>query len=82
MAIIINHNFLINFNTVKKYFQDLLSQHIHFCQVNFIIIYLVEITYYFKFLLIKLISFIVLTHFFQFHQLKNLRQPRLLTFLS
>jgi len=30
--------------TVKKYFQDLLSQHIFFCQINFIIIYLVEIT--------------------------------------
>jgi len=28
--------------TVKKYFQDLLSQHIFFCQINFIIIYLVE----------------------------------------
>jgi len=28
----------------KKYFQDLSSQHIFFCQINFIIIYLVEIT--------------------------------------
>jgi len=63
----------------KKYFQDLLSQHIFFCQINFII-YLVEITYYFEFLMIKLISFILLTHFFQFNQLKMLRQPRLLTF--
>jgi len=27
--------------------------------------------------MIKLISFIVLTHFFQFNQLKNLRQPGL-----
>jgi len=45
-------------------------------------IYLVEITYYFEFLMIKLIAFIVLTHFFQFNQLKILRQPRLLTFLS
>jgi len=64
------------------YFQDLLSQHIFFCQINFIIINLVEITYYFEFLMIKLIPFIVLTHFFQFNQLKILRQPRLLTFLS
>jgi len=63
----------------KKYFQDLLSQHIFFFQINFIIIYLVEITYYFEFLMVKLI-YIVLTHFFQFNQL--LRQPRLLTFLS
>jgi len=46
--------------TVNKYFQDLLSQQIVFCQINFIIIYLVEITYYFEFLMIKLISFIVL----------------------
>jgi len=30
--------------------------------------------------MIKLISFIVLTHFFQFNHLKILRQPRLLTF--
>jgi len=37
--------------------------------------YLVEITYYFKFLMIKLISFIELTHSFQFNQLKILRQP-------
>jgi len=64
------------------YFQDLLSQHIFFCQINFIIIYLVEVTYYFEFLMIKWIYFIVLTHFFQFNQLKILRQPRLLTFLS
>jgi len=56
-------------DTVKKYFQDLLLQHIFFCQINFLIIYLVEITYYFEFL-------------FQFNQLKILRQPRLLTFLS
>jgi len=48
--------------TVKKktYLQVLLSQNICFCQINFIIIYLVEITYYFVFLMIKLISFIVL----------------------
>jgi len=52
----------------------LLSQHIFFCQINFIIIYLVEITYYFEFLMIKLIPFIVLTHFFQFNQHKILRQ--------
>jgi len=45
-------------------------------------IYLVEITYYFVFLMVKLISFIVLTHFFQFNQLKILRQPRFFTFLS
>jgi len=64
----------------KKYFQDLLSQHIFFCQINFIIIYLVEITYYFEFLMVKLIYFIVLTHFFQFNQLKILRQPDYLLF--
>jgi len=58
----------------------LLSQHIFFCQINFIIIYLVEITYYFEFLMIKLNSFIVLTHFFQFNQLKILRQPGYLLF--
>jgi len=66
----------------KKYFQDLLSKHVFFCQINFIVIYLVEITYYFEFLMVKLIYFIVLAHFFQFNQLKILRQPRLLTFLS
>jgi len=38
--------------------------------------------YYFEFLMIKLIFFIVLTLFFQLNQLKILRQPRLLTFLS
>jgi len=59
-----------NVTQCKKYFQDLLSQHIFFCQINFIIIYLVEKTYYFEFLMIKLIAFIVLTHFFQFNQLK------------
>jgi len=32
--------------------------------------------------MVKLIYFIVLTHFFRFHQIKILRQPRLLTFLS
>jgi len=67
-------------HTVKKYFQDLLSQHIFFCQINFIIIYLVEITYNFEFLMVKLISFIVLTHFFQFNELKILRQPGYLLF--
>jgi len=45
-------------------------------------IYLVEITYYFEFLMIKLISFILLTHFFQFNELKILRQPGYLLFLS
>jgi len=66
--------------TVKKYFQDLLSQHIFFCQINFIIIYLVEITCYLELLMIKLISFIVLTHFFQFNELKILTQPGYLRF--
>jgi len=61
----------------KKYFQDLFI-----CQINFIIIYLVQITYYFEFPMVKLIYFIILTHFFQFNQLKILRQPMLLTFLS
>jgi len=32
--------------------------------------------------MIKLTSFIVLTHFFQFSQLKNFKATRLLTFLS
>jgi len=32
--------------------------------------------------MVKLISFIVLTHFFQFNQLKILRQHRLLTFFK
>jgi len=68
--------------TVKKYFQDLLSRRIFFCQINFIIMYLVDITYYFEFLMVKLISFIVLTRFFQFNQLKILRQPGYLLFLS
>jgi len=43
-------------------------------------IYLVQITYYFEFPMIKSISFIVLTHFFQFNQLKILRQPGYLIF--
>jgi len=42
-------------------------------------IYLVQITYNFEFLMIKLIS-IVLTHFFQFNELKILRQPGYLLF--
>jgi len=41
----------------------------------------VQIRYYFEFLMIKLISFIVLTiFFFQFNQLKILRQPGYLLF--
>jgi len=44
------------------------------------IIYLVEITYYFECLMIKSISFVVLTHFFHFNQLKMLRQPGYLIF--
>jgi len=32
--------------------------------------------------MVKLISFIVLTHFFQFNELKILRQPGYLLFLS
>jgi len=74
--------FVLETSHCKKYFPDLLSQHIFFCQINFIVIYLVEITYYFEFLMVKLISFIVLTHFFQSNQLKILKQPKLLTFLS
>jgi len=62
----------VRYTQCKKYFQDLLSsQHIFFCQINF-----------FEFLMVKLIYFIVLTHFFQFNQLTFLRQPRLLTCLS
>jgi len=53
--------------------KNLLSQHIFFGQINFIIIYLVEITYYFEFLMIKSTSFIVFTHFFQFNQLNILK---------
>jgi len=78
VLLLMNNRDSWNLYTVKQYFQDLLSQHIFFCQINYIIIYLVEITYYFEFLMSKLISFIVLTHFFQFNQLKILRQPRLL----
>jgi len=32
--------------------------------------------------MVKSFSFIALTHFFQFNELKILMQPRLLTFLS
>jgi len=70
---------LILFHCKKKtYFQDLLSQHFFFCQIN--LIYLGEITYYFEFLMIKSITFIVLIHSFQFNQLKILRQPGYLLF--
>jgi len=62
LVAIMSHN-------VKNIFK-ICSQHIFFCQINFIIIYLVEKTYYFEFLMIKLIALIVLTHFFQFNQLK------------
>jgi len=64
----------------QKYFQDLLSQHIFFCQINFTIIYLVEITYYFEFRMVKLIYFIVLTHFFQINQLKKVSDLGCLNF--
>jgi len=47
----------------KKIFSRFVITTYLFCQINFIIIYFVEITYYFEFLMIKLISFIVLTHF-------------------
>jgi len=57
-----------------------LSQHFFFCQINLKIIYLVEITYYFELLMIKLISFIALTHVSQFNELKILRQPGYLLF--
>jgi len=43
------------------------------------LIYLVQITYYFEFLMIQSIS-IVLTHFFHFNQLKILRQLGTLIF--
>jgi len=43
-------------------------------------IYLVQITYYFEFLMITSISFIVLAHFFHLNQLKILRQPGYLFF--
>jgi len=64
----------------QKCFQDLLSQHFFFGQINLNKFYLVQITYYFEFLMIKSISFIVLTQFFQFNQLKFLRQPGYLIF--
>jgi len=54
------------------------SESLHSFLFKRISIYLVEITYYFEFLIIKLISFIVLTHFFQFNQLK-IKATRLLT---
>jgi len=54
-----NSLFIFPLLDCKKYFQDLSSQHIFFCQINLIIIYLVEITYYFEFLMIKLISYFV-----------------------
>jgi len=53
-------------NIFKIYYHNIFF----FCQINFIIIYLVEISYYFEFLMIKLIFFIVLTHFVLFNQLK------------
>jgi len=39
-------------------------------KVKHIYRYLVQITYNFEFLMIKSFSFIVLTHFFQFNELK------------
>jgi len=39
------------------------------------IIYVVQITSYFEFLMVKSISFIVLTQFFHFNELKIFRQP-------
>jgi len=45
-------------------------------------IYLVQKTYYFEFLMIKSISFIVLTHFLHFNQPKILRQPGYLIFFK
>jgi len=44
--------------TVKNIFK-ICYHNIFFCQINFLIIYLVKITYYFEFLMVKLISFIV-----------------------
>jgi len=68
------YNYLKDYYTVKKiYFQDLLSQNIFFCQINFRII---------LFLMIKLISLIVLTHFFQFNQLKKVSNLGCLKILS
>jgi len=60
--------------TVKKYFQDLLLQHFFFCQIN------LNNLFNSKFLMIKSVSFIVLTRFFQFNQLKISRQPGYLIF--
>jgi len=39
-------------------------------------------TYNFKFLMIKSLSFIVLTHFFQFNELKILRQSGYLQYFK
>jgi len=44
--------------------------------------YVVHIAYYFEFLVIKSISFIVLTQFFHFNELKILRQPGYFILLS
>jgi len=53
--------------TVKKIFSRfVITTFFFFCQINF--------------LMIKSISFIVLTHFFHFNQLKIVRQPGYLLF--
>jgi len=76
MMIVISFWVTCRFNTMtidckkKNVFKICYHNIFFFCQINFIIIYLVEITYYFEFLMIKSISFIVLTHFFHFNQLK------------
>jgi len=51
------------------YFQDLLSQPFFLSQINLNNLFSSDV------LMLKSISFIVLTHFFQFNQLKILRQP-------
>jgi len=59
------HLKLININcTVKKKKFKVCYHNIFSVVKSCLIVYLVEITYYFEFLMIKLISFIVLTHFF------------------
>jgi len=63
----------------KKIFSRLVITTCFFIsQIN--LIYLVQITYNFEFLMIKSFSFLVLTHFFQFNELKILRQPGYLLF--
>jgi len=65
----------------KKHFQDLLSQHFFFCQINLNHLFSSDNLFFGGFLMIKSISFVVLAHLFHFNQLK-IKATRLLNFLS